>query len=180
VPSIAKVDSGKPLTQDASPAQSRRKLFTVVRKQVMIHWGGESGLGYNAYLDADGNNPAIYCPVDTGFGPPARFYAKDWVIYVDATVTDGVNRFDMENNKADALPPQWKSHDSGHTVEIVNEQNRVVFQAVYKNDMDISVSGIFIIRGDLIAVLNDGGMTALVSTEDAKKVNIPPIFDYGQ
>jgi hypothetical protein len=181
-PTSAKAATTSPIPQSDKDSRAGtqpilfKKRFRILRQRAVINMGLN---GFAFTLDAGGDCPPFASPMSTPNGPPITFLVKNWVIYFNATVSDGVHSTKLHEGDPDILPVGWDMNQDERAMEIVNENQSAIFRVQYTSDLEINLSGIFSPRPDCFAYYEEGGASnGDVKRDDVLRIRFAPIFKY--
>jgi hypothetical protein len=75
-----------------------------------------------------------------------RVYIEDGIFYVDASITDGHGHqaIQIKKNKLEVRPSAWDRNFSANAIEVVDSNQRPVFQMIRKRANLIQINGLFV------------------------------------
>jgi hypothetical protein len=167
----AQVGVKEMITPAPTPALSlEQPTFRERPEIVTISIGGvTSGYLYDHLISQAGTPMSV-----AGF-EPVRLHVKDGKMYADVLVADGKSPIEIKDNEFVVRPPDWDKNSNQNALEVVDRNNKPVFQLIYKSPTAIQINGIFSANGMTIFMSED---TISTTPEGIAKLSLKPIFKY--
>ncbi len=119
-------------------------------------------------------------PMDFSGYAPIRLYTKDDKLFADVTILGNANKpnIEIKQNQFTVRPGSWDSNSNDKAFEVVDENQRPIFQMVYQDNSLVRINGIFPIHKRLIYYANPLGLIAKESPLPPEEFKLEPIFKY--
>jgi hypothetical protein len=118
-------------------------------------------------------------PFIFGDSTPVTLYSKAGKLYADVQLYDALTRrpVTLKHNELHDKPPSWDMNSNNKAIEVVDQNNRPVFQLMYKTPTHIAITGMFAMPTGALLCDDHTSMIG-PSPDDINSFVLKPIFKH--
>ena len=140
----------------------------------VVVWIGAIGMEFSA------EQAAKTIPVSVGGAVPVHLHVTGGRLFADVEIWNGGDKppVEVKDNEFVLRPPSWDRNSNEQALEIVDENQKVVFQLIYKTSSVVVVNGLFPGTHGQFLLASPDGFIINPSSEQLLENRPKPLFRY--